>query len=167
MDEDATAAPLTAARDGPAEAPDAGPTAPVAPPRASTVGTIGGVDPEILSALIGDLPDEMLARVIVQFRADVTRRLDEIRRGMAEGDGEAVGAATHVLTSVLGTFGAMAASELSSDINQQLRTGARTDELGMVSELLEQAERAVVAVLDLLDMNEPDRPREMAEVGER
>lgn len=105
------------------------------------------LDTAVLAALLSDLPDALRGKVMVQFEEDARLRMTQITDGMAQRDLDVIGAATHVLTSLLGTFGALGASELSTDINQKIRTGASFEQLGAVPDLLDQTEAAVAAVL--------------------
>ena len=124
------------------------------------------LDRVALAALFADLPTDLRDKVLVQFEADTRQRLKQISEGMAQGDPQSIGAATHVLTSLLGTFGAMYASNLSADIDQQIRSGAQIDELGTVPELLDHTEAVVAAVLGFCEQEFKAAPVVNATAGD-
>ncbi|AXS40220.1 PAS domain S-box protein [Breoghania sp. L-A4] len=104
------------------------------------------VEPDVLSTLLSGLPQQMRGRVLAQFDADTRERLAQLSDATARGDLASIGAATHALTSLLGTFGAMEASKMSAEIDHQVRLGAQIDELDLVYELLDHAEAAISAI---------------------
>lgn len=103
------------------------------------------LDPDAIQRLLqstgGDA--EFVVMLLETFAADAPATLDALRRGLASGDGAAVGRAAHTLKSNARTFGASELAELCSDLERRAASG---DDMGADGERLRRIETAYAAV---------------------
>jgi CheY-like chemotaxis protein len=114
---------------------------------AELVAVIGRLAPDgaidgarLLERVGGDT--RALAEVARIFLADAPRRMGEIRRAIARGDGRALRAAAHTLKGAVSNFGAQGAVEAAFEL-QKLGDAAQLDEAPAALERLEAELKAV------------------------
>ncbi len=102
------------------------------------------LDVDAIAALTDMLggDSESLRELIDAFAEEVPARLAEARTGIATGDAQLTGRATHTLKSNALTFGAAQMAEVA----RQIEAAARTGDLDIAAELLPALEQAWVEV---------------------
>lgn len=110
--------------------------------------TLPLIDTSVLQGVIDNLSDSACARVLEQCESDLMSRAEDLRN--AGDDLDCVERASHVLSSLAGTFGAAALFSLSDTVNR-----AALDEdrkvLEKVPELVSLIERTVSALRQAVD----------------
>ena len=114
-------------------------------PRVDEGGSASAVDVEVLRRLAGSLGEgggEAVRGLIETFRSHAPELLATLRRGVEDGDREAVRVAAHTLKSNAAMFGAAALAEVSKQVEASAGGGTLYDGALQVDRVASELERA-------------------------